>query len=395
MDIAEAVTTVKKPTAKTAHLPHLDGIRGLAALYVVLHHAHLELRFVHGLAGANLWLLKLLRLLEFGHYAVAVFIVLSGYCLMLPVISRASGQVSGGFRNYIGRRARRILPPYYAALILSILLIGLLHFLKASVASLSALYVEQITPVALISHLLLVDNLSQSLCHSLNPPLWSVATEWQIYFIFPLILLPVWRRLGSVATIIAGFLLGLLPHFLFHGWLDSAALWYIGLFALGMVGADLSFSNDPRKYALCRRAPWGWLSFLVGGGFCLAGILNKGWLNAHWWYSDPIVGIATICLLIWSTRHQRQHPNNDVSSPIVRLLGSRQIVGLGLFSYSLYLIHYPLLLFINALLDLLHLPINTLIGTTLLVEVPLIVLLAYGFALVFERRFLVARSILL
>ena len=50
------------------------------------------------------------------------FIVLSGYSLMIPA-ARNGGELVGGFRRYIFRRARRILPPYYAALICSIALI--------------------------------------------------------------------------------------------------------------------------------------------------------------------------------------------------------------------------------------------------------------------------------
>src|SRR5258706_10533817 len=99
-------------------LSYLDGLRAVAALYVVLFHA--VAGFAVGLSGA---FRGLQILFGFGHEAVAIFIVLSGYCLMLPVARSAGGQLKGGFAGYLGRRAFRILPPYFATLALSLLLI--------------------------------------------------------------------------------------------------------------------------------------------------------------------------------------------------------------------------------------------------------------------------------
>ena len=106
----------------SVHLAHLDGLRGLAALFVVLHHVWLTVwPLEYGLAPVGSAAL-LTGVFAFGHFAVAVFIVLSGFCLTLPV-ARA-GELRGGARRFFRRRARRILPPYYAALALSLLLLG-------------------------------------------------------------------------------------------------------------------------------------------------------------------------------------------------------------------------------------------------------------------------------
>src|SRR5579871_2999498 len=100
------------PESPPDRLPFLDGLRGLAAAYVVLHHAALEVPAV-GLPRTAALVHGLFR---HGHYAVAVFIVLSGFCLMRPVLRNPSHGLPGGFLAYVGRRARRILPAYYAAL---------------------------------------------------------------------------------------------------------------------------------------------------------------------------------------------------------------------------------------------------------------------------------------
>src|SRR5215218_948233 len=75
---------------------------------------------------------------------------------------------------------------------------------------------------------------------SINMAHWSVATEWQIYFLFPLLLLPLWRRFGSACAVAAAAVVGLLPHFLLPESrnLDWACPWFLGLFAMGMAVAD-------------------------------------------------------------------------------------------------------------------------------------------------------------
>ena len=61
-------------------------------------------------------------LFKTGHYVVDLFIVLSGFCLMLPVI-RHRGTLPGNTIIFFKKRIRRILPPYYLAMGFSLLLI--------------------------------------------------------------------------------------------------------------------------------------------------------------------------------------------------------------------------------------------------------------------------------
>src|SRR5436190_4496676 len=91
----------------------VDGLRGVACLAVVLHHAYYH-------AGRYQWPLGLPRLLSYGYLGVEIFFVLSGFCLAYPLLNTAKPAAS--WSTYAKRRARRILPAYWAALIL--LLIG-------------------------------------------------------------------------------------------------------------------------------------------------------------------------------------------------------------------------------------------------------------------------------
>lgn len=111
-------------------LHFLDGMRGLSAFYVLLFHAHWQADWYFQPAPLSGLTAAISSLLDYGHAAVAVFIVLSGYCLMLPVARSGGLSIPGGVGAYLLRRARRIMPPYYAAIGVSLLLIACLPALS-------------------------------------------------------------------------------------------------------------------------------------------------------------------------------------------------------------------------------------------------------------------------
>ena len=235
----------ERKSTERPRLHFLDGIRGLAAFLVVLHHMwqHSFLRVNN--AAFPLWF-RGLSILKEGHYLVAVFIVLSGFCLMLPV-AQASGVMKGGAADYIKRRARRILPPYYASLAFAVALIALAPATREDTGTIYDAYQRSDMTGALVAHVLVLHNLFPNWAYRFDAPLWSVATEWQIYFVFPLALLPVWRRWGSVAPILIGLALG----FLSAGTvMKEACFWYIDLFAMGMAASSVCFApQSPKRSA--------------------------------------------------------------------------------------------------------------------------------------------------
>lgn len=79
---------------------------------------------------------------------------------------------------------------------------------------------------------------------------------------------------------------------------------------------------------------------------------------------------------------------NTRQSPLLRLLEARWSVELGAFSYSLYLTHYPLLAWADAILRSWGCGSDARLALLLLVASPLCLLAAYLFHLVFERPFL-------
>jgi peptidoglycan/LPS O-acetylase OafA/YrhL len=105
------------PATITPRLGYLDGLWAVAALSVVLSHSWSEV-WTPGSPATPGWT----WLFTQGHIAVDLFIVLSGFSLMLPVV-RGDGRLRGGAWGFFKKRARRIVPPYYFAMAFSLLLI--------------------------------------------------------------------------------------------------------------------------------------------------------------------------------------------------------------------------------------------------------------------------------
>jgi peptidoglycan/LPS O-acetylase OafA/YrhL len=331
-----------------------------------------------------------LKPLVYGHFAVAVFIILSGYCLMLPVARSSERQLRGGFSDYIRRRARRILPPYYAALLVTLTLIKLIPQLQRVRNNYWDAALPAFRPDVLLSHFMLVHNLTERWYFKIDPPLWSVATEWQIYFLFPLLLLPLWRRLGLTTAVTGAILLGFAAHFLLPSAynIDSAVPWYLGLFAMGMGAAVINFSPEIHYAAIRDRMPWKNLA-AIQFVLVLAFALGKAkWWWANLWFADTQVGMFAACFLIYCTQQARR----EGATPLLRMFQARGVVFLGTMSYSLYLMHAPVL-------TLLHIPLSSMpltptlrTGIMLIVCVPLTVVLTYLFHIAFERKYMSAHK---
>ena len=306
--------------APRQRLAGLDGLRGLAALFVVVNHIFLRTFPGYPRDRAPFWAGWLI----YGRFAVVVFIVLSGFSLALAPARH--GWRLDDLARFAYRRARRILPAYWAALAFSL-----------AVAWLMAAPPGQAVPDgrSVVVNGLLVQNLVGA--PSPNRSFWSMAVEVQLYVAFPLLLLMV-RRIGAMAMVAAVTLVVVAvgiagPHVLGLNTLviqsppDLAALFAVGILTAGIVGAGRA-----------RRAwPWAWLA-LAAAVPVLATILWRGsvWTLDHLLWIDLALGPAIACLLAALATGR--------PAPLVRLLEWRPIRNLGLSSYSLYLIHGPIVI---------------------------------------------------
>ena len=235
-----------------------------------------------------------------------------------------------------------------------------------------------------LSHFLLVHNFSYRWAFKADPPIWVVATQWQIYLLFPVLLLPLWRRIGMTGTVLAAVVLGL-GLFLATGKGHAAAPWFLGLFAFGMAAAVRERSG--RGY---ERRFYGWLAailFAAYAGITLAFSFGRyrfltpnGWegITVHWFF-DCWIALATACLLIFASAADGHW--------LLKCLSRRWLVGIGTISYSVYLIHDPLLAMMKIGLDRAGLGPYEQFGCYLAVGVPVVLGISWVFHSIFEKPY--------
>ncbi len=304
---------------------------------------------------------------------------------MLPVIKN-NGRLIGGIHTFIWKRARRILPPYFIALAFTLITIHLLIGHKTGTGWDSALPVTQ---KGLLAHLLLVQDIFADTADQINGAFWSISVEWRIYFIFPLLILG-WRKIGPIATSMLAILtsyvlLYLLSHSALHYNSDVTVgimPQYLGLFALGMLGASICHSSEANFTQLRHKIPW---MKLMYGSMALVFILCKVKIfhgsRLPIAFSDLIAGIWAMSLLIAISIDEKNY--------LRQFLSWKPISFVGTYAYSIYLIHGPLQQIIwQYALHPLHLQplrifiIQCTLGTLVIIGI------SYCFFLVAERPFL-------
>jgi peptidoglycan/LPS O-acetylase OafA/YrhL len=360
-------------TSPVKHLGYLDGLRGLAALFVVLHHAYLQVdgeTKITGIIG------RALEIFSHGRYSVDLFIVLSGFCLMLPVV-KGNGEIRGGAWKFFQRRAWRILPTYYLALALSWVL-GM-----TIISQRIGLWGGSI-PVSwksLVTHLFLVHDIFGD-DHNINYVFWSIAVEWRIYFLFPLLLLP-WRRLGGVKTTLVAVVFSYALFVVCKLFTkEGLTAHYIGLFTMGMLGASIAFSHADSAYERLQKRSWGHLVFwitLVVVAISMVKIRNGAGVPES--VRDILLGVWAMCLLVMVSQRE--------SGWIYNFLSWKPLTFLGTFAYSIYLMHAPLLQIVDQYLLIpgLHTALQKFLFLSL-IGTPLILAGSYLFFLACERPFL-------
>jgi peptidoglycan/LPS O-acetylase OafA/YrhL len=299
-----------------AHLAHVDGLRGCAALFVMLHHMFQTAR-----SAQYPEIPRVLVLFQYGHFAVSLFIVISGFSLMLQVV-RSGGILPHGAWGFYKRRARRILPPYYAAMVLSLVLIAVGYHT----------FSVPLTPIGILAHVFLLQDVVVQAKDQVNFVFWSIAVESQIYVVFPLLIVP-WRRGSEVATILACIVLPYVAAYpARNSRFDGMHLNYVALFAMGMATAAIYQSDaSPWKW-LRERVPW---SLIAAGAAAIVVIACNSWQYAPGRTLDLAIGVLGVSLIVGPSR-----PENRVQRAV---LSWKPLVFAGTFAYSIYLIHTPLL----------------------------------------------------
>jgi peptidoglycan/LPS O-acetylase OafA/YrhL len=309
-------------------LSELDALRGIAAFLVLVQHLRwmgIDPRpFESPLlqqAADMLMNGSPLRVLELGRSAVLFFFVLSGYVLTRALLRNGSP----GLLAFAAQRTVRLMLPAAASVLLSA---GLYAAVVTDPALLAGelrdntLYLWRAAPelpdILRSSTLLLVGSNRVEL----NLVLWSLVHEWRLTLLLPLVLLLRGRIWWLLALGCAGMALGALHHIGQENRLQLGSQLHHTLTASAYFGLAVASG--------AALAMWGPVPSLKRGQRIAGGIAALALFSLM---SDLAVYIASVLLIVLA-----QQPG-----AFQRLLRRAPLLWLGRVSYSLYLVHVPLL----------------------------------------------------
>ena len=356
-----AAASAESVRAEVGNVPAIEGLRGLAVLWVMLFH-YVVLRdgkFDDALiAFLGTWT-PLDVLVRNGYLGVDLFFLITGFLLTLPWFRHADeGLPAPDRRSFYARRARRIAPAYYVQLVLLFFVVLPLFYPRIWIQSTPFVvgnlgahftFLHYTTPLT-----------SSSM--TLNGALWTLAIEFQYYLLLPLVA-PLfvrwpWRSLLAAAAISAGW------RWLAWNDLEAVVNLYLALgakagvtqkevrhllatqlpayslhFALGiLLGRAWMLRRGRAAEGTGRWVPVAIAAFALGG---LYAVLRNGTavLGQMGWIAFPVVlALAFGAVVSWP-------------SPLLsRLAAAWPLASLGRISYSAYLYHLPVLLLFNAFL---------------------------------------------
>jgi peptidoglycan/LPS O-acetylase OafA/YrhL len=332
----EETTTAEPGTKRFAHIPALDGLRGLAVVAVVMYHFAPEI-------------------VPAGFLGVDIFLVLSGFLitsLALEEVDRTKSMSASGF---FARRARRLLPASIATIVVVVIVARILDHGSVD-SSLRGHAVAALTYIA--NWWSIAQQNSYQAAFGTESPLnhfWSLAVEEQFYLMFPLALI------GTIALLKRRIGLHRLTHIALVGAAVGAVASCALMWILRTPGSDPSrvyLGTDTRSQALfvgiaiaCIIRLWPVNSLKAATRTvlttaalvalaALVGIASTADFRSDWLYTGGflLIAIATGIIVLALNGHD---------SIVTKVLSFRWFRTLGLVSYGLYLWHWPIKVFVT------------------------------------------------
>jgi peptidoglycan/LPS O-acetylase OafA/YrhL len=328
--------------ASTTNLAFLDGMRGIAAAYVMVGHARWllwegysegYLRHPERYSLGGKALVYAGSAFRWGHEAVLFFFVLSGFVIHLRYARRLQdgGDPRFDLGPYLYRRARRIYPPLIAALLITWGLDAFGAWLHLATADGTTLYPGMNVNIGRDHSL--TTALRNLLCimfpvFGSDGPLWSLNFEWYFYLFYPAFYL-VTRRSWVAATclMVALSALGFAPIW------PASLFWLRGVCAMMIVwwfGALLADCFVGRlRIHFASLVP-------ALAAFLVLPFLHLGPTSRDLVVGIGVAGFVAACFVL--------KERGASLAPLVRL------GPLGEMSYTLYVVHFPILVLCSGLL---------------------------------------------
>jgi peptidoglycan/LPS O-acetylase OafA/YrhL len=300
----------------------LTGIRFYAALLVYLYHVVLTIPGMDAVGGRTLFF-------SAAEVGVSFFFLLSGFILTYNYADVFRGGISAaGYTRFVWDRLTKIYPVHFLTLLLVL-----------PIATFSPHLPLDWRAVPL--HLLLLQcfwpSSTPAFSGYLNVPSWSISCEWFFYLLAPVAMFFALgnRRRWVPVVVVMGYACGL-GLFLWHGQSDEARLYFVSRFApsrfveflLGVFSARLFLTSSGQRLAGVSG-----LAQATGIGLIIAGAMYRPYVAWPLW--GGLLYVPGSILLILGLAHGRGFFVAHLSRPGLNRLG--------VASFSLYLIHAPLL----------------------------------------------------
>lgn len=319
---------------KQQYRPDIDGIRAIAIISVILF--HFDFRYFSG-----------------GFVGVDIFFVISGFLITSLIQKEIIVSHTFSFKKFYIRRAKRLLPAFLVTLffttLFAILILSPTHLQRFSGALISSL-------LSISNFYFWLENDYFDVASSFKPLLhtWSLAIEEQFYLLWPISIVLLMKIRKKIYIIFFIIIIGLFSIYLNSIFVDSNINFITQMFPL--ISKD---GNATIFYLL----PFRFFEFLLGA--ILVWIPMKQ--NYKYFY-DILFLIGLICIGYSILYFDKKiiFPSyfaliptfgtalliySGYKSKFKFIITNKFMVKIGLISYSLYLIHWPIIVFINYLYD--------------------------------------------
>lgn len=346
--VAETSDAPVAPASTTApagsRLLAIDLLRGAAVLWVVFAHMPITWADLGAHPSAAITMPAHVRIaLEYGRIGVHLFLIISGFCIHLQWARTADVTQGLDFGAFWKKRLRRLYPPYFVALVLTLVVAFVLNaVVRDRTSSVGAMFgYAETWQLAFDLGLLLVlaQNLTIASHRVGNGPFWSLALEEQLYMLY-FALLSVRRRFGWAAVFVMTGSVSLVWRAAW--WRASASLpeawlgigpsrwfeWALGAYAVEAYRGHVPLPAFMRRFS----------TFVLLFALALWATPAQGTWHVPAFMvvvRDPLWGMAFFVLVNALCRV-------DFSLENARTRWAVRLAGLGTVSYSVYLVHNPL-----------------------------------------------------